>query len=148
MDPAVCSILTNLPRIHVVTTKMNCNAFVPHAPLALPSSIQRQRAISPFRVIATATGRNTPRPSSLTRRAFLLTTLSTAGALVAATATRSEDEVALKVVKSGAGPTPEVGDLVGVRFKGSYKDVVFDNLFDSPQPYFYRVGSSAVLKVS
>lgn len=127
---------------------MNFSAFVVHASLRLPSSVDQKRAISPYRTSVTATASESPRSPPLTRRAFLLSTLSTAGALAAATAIRSEEEIALKVVKSGAGPLPEIGDLVGIRFKGSYNDVVFDNLFDSPQPYFYRVGSTAVLKVS
>lgn len=51
------------------------------------------------------------------------------------------------MVKKGTGPPAQVGDLVGIRFKGSYNGVVFDNLFDATTPYFYRVGSENILKV-
>lgn len=49
-------------------------------------------------------------------------------------------------MKKGSGPVPVLGDLVGIRFKGAYNGVVFDNLFEASTPYFYRVGSGAVLK--
>ena len=52
------------------------------------------------------------------------------------------------VTKKGEGPTAVVGDLVGIRFRGAYNGVVFDDLFGSNEPYFYRVGFGNVLKVS
>jgi len=33
---------------------------------------------------------------------------------------------------------PKVGDLVAIRFKGSYKGSDFDDTFKTDQPYFYR----------
>lgn len=50
-------------------------------------------------------------------------------------------------VKHGDGPAANVGDLVGIRFKGTYNGRVFDDLFGSTDPYYYRVGSENILKV-
>ena len=48
--------------------------------------------------------------------------------------------VTYTIVKSGEGPTPKVGDIVGIRFTGSYKGNVFDNTFKTEEPYLYRCG--------
>jgi hypothetical protein len=53
-----------------------------------------------------------------------------------------------KVVKEGGGARVTVGDLVAIRFRASYKGNTFDDLFATESPYFYRAGSSSVLKVS
>lgn len=93
-------------------------------------------------------------PSSLkrfTRRAMLTAIASAAGSLVAAsiaTAEEKKSSLDYTVVKRGTGPSAEIGDLVGIRFKGTYNGVVFDNLFNETNPYFYRAGSGVILKVS
>lgn len=87
---------------------------------------------------------------TFSRRAFLAAIASAAGSVVATAATNSEavaPAIQYKVVKAGSGPAPEVGDLIGIRFKGMYNGVVFDNLFENTTPYFYRVGSGSILKV-
>ena len=33
---------------------------------------------------------------------------------------------------------PKIGDLVAIRFRGSYKGNEFDDTFKTDQPYFYR----------
>lgn len=33
---------------------------------------------------------------------------------------------------------PKIGDLVAIRFRGSYKGTDFDDTFKTDQPYFYR----------
>lgn len=84
----------------------------------------------------------------LSRRALL-------AAAVAAVASAAGDVrgdttasgLAYTSVKKGSGPAAVIGDLVGIRFKGAYKGVVFDNLFENRDPYFYRVGSENILKV-
>jgi hypothetical protein len=66
---------------------------------------------------------------------------------------RAADEVTTpsglrySVVKAGTGPKIQVGDLVAIRFKGSYNDFAFDDIFATPEPYFYRAGSELILKV-
>ena len=51
-------------------------------------------------------------------------------------------------LKPGKGPTPVFGDVVNVRCKGSFNVVVFDNQFESKEPYLHRVGSGSVSTVS
>ena len=41
---------------------------------------------------------------------------------------------------------PKVGDMVAVRFKGSFNGNTFDDTFKSDQPYFYRTGVGLILK--
>jgi hypothetical protein len=55
--------------------------------------------------------------------------------------------LAVKFITKGTGPKVNVGDLVAIRFKGSYNDIAFDNIFETPEPYFYRCGSELILKV-
>jgi len=50
------------------------------------------------------------------------------------------NEVSYSVVKSGTGAVPKPGDLVAIRFIGSYKGNIFDNTFATEEPYLYRCG--------
>ncbi len=54
------------------------------------------------------------------------------------------------VVKTGEGPQPRVGELAGIRFKAEVKQTgnKIDDIFDTPEPYYTRVGSGGLLKVS
>lgn len=55
--------------------------------------------------------------------------------------------VQYEVVKSNPdGDVAKVGELVAIRFKGSYKGNEFDNTFATSEPYYYRVGVGSVLK--
>jgi hypothetical protein len=91
---------------------------------------------------------------ALTRRAVLSTfALAAVGAIIApAPESVTASEVAgsalnIKVVTKGVGAKVVFGDLVAIRFKGSYNDIAFDNTFETPEPYFYRAGSGLILKV-
>lgn len=88
-------------------------------------------------------------PAKFSRRALLaaIAAAGTGAALVQAEQTTTASGLSYAVVKHGTGLQAASGDLVGIRFKGSYNGVVFDNLFDSAEPYFYRAGSGNVLKV-
>lgn len=93
-----------------------------------------------------------PDKAVLSRRAFLNTAIAATTSLALSSlapsiADTTPADVQYNYVKKGSGPAPEVGDLVGIRFKGAYNGVVFDNLFESTDPYFYRAGSGTVLKV-
>ena len=59
-----------------------------------------------------------------------------------------DNNVKYEVLKeaSEANMKPKVGEIVGIRFKGSYKGVDFDNTFDTAQPYLYRAGVGLILK--
>lgn len=53
----------------------------------------------------------------------------------------------IKKLVQGTGPLVEVGDLVGVRFKGNYGTYEFDNIFTTAEPYYMRVGVGTLVKV-
>jgi FKBP-type peptidyl-prolyl cis-trans isomerase len=58
-----------------------------------------------------------------------------------------DDKVLYDVVTSNpSGLKPKVGELVAIRFKGSFKGNVYDNTFDTPEPYFYRAGVGLIIK--
>jgi peptidylprolyl isomerase len=49
-------------------------------------------------------------------------------------------------LQKGTGPAPRTGDLVGIRFRGSYNGRVFDDIMESAEPYYMRVGSGSLVK--
>ena len=56
--------------------------------------------------------------------------------------------VKYEVVKSGKGPAPSVGELAGIRFKAVVKENgnKIDDIFDTTEPYYTRVGSGGLIK--
>ena len=56
--------------------------------------------------------------------------------------------VKYEVVKSGSGPQPDKGELAGIRFKANVEATgnVIDDIFETPEPYYTRVGSGGLLK--
>ena len=54
--------------------------------------------------------------------------------------------VTYAVKKSGKGPKPEIGELVAIRFAAYAGDNKIDDIFDTPEPYYTRVGSGALIK--
>mmetsp|Transcript_10663 Transcript_10663/g.13177 ORF Transcript_10663/g.13177 Transcript_10663/m.13177 type:complete len:200 (-) Transcript_10663:90-689(-) len=50
------------------------------------------------------------------------------------------------IKKSGSGPVPTVGELVAIRFKATVGANVIDDIFDTPEPYYTRLGSGGLLK--
>jgi len=82
------------------------------------------------------------------RRAFMR-----AGALIALPfivplkSAIAEAETTWTVVKSGSGPSPDVGELAAIRFKATHSGgVVLDDIFDTPEPFYTRVGSGSLLR--
>ena len=56
--------------------------------------------------------------------------------------------IKIETLKKGAGGDenkPKVGDLVEIRFKGSYKGTEFDNTYKTELPYVYRMGVGSIL---
>ena len=51
-----------------------------------------------------------------------------------------DSTVKYEVITEGKGDAAKVSDLTAIRFKGSYKGLVFDDTFKNEQPYFYRAG--------
>mmetsp|Transcript_9801 Transcript_9801/g.21819 ORF Transcript_9801/g.21819 Transcript_9801/m.21819 type:complete len:196 (-) Transcript_9801:343-930(-) len=54
--------------------------------------------------------------------------------------------VAIKVVKSGNGPEPGIGELAAIRFQSFAGENKIDDIFDTPEPYYTRVGSGGLIK--
>ena len=73
-----------------------------------------------------------------------------AGAVLTGQATPAfaAEDVTWEVVKSGKGPVPTVGELAGIRFKAVVKENgnKIDDIFDTPEPYYTRVGSGGLIK--
>ena len=42
--------------------------------------------------------------------------------------------------------SPKIGDLVAIRFKGSFNGVVFDDIMNTEEPYYVRVGGENLVK--
>lgn len=51
------------------------------------------------------------------------------------------------VLYFGKGPQPAVGELVAIRFTGAYNGKVFDDVYKTPEPLYFRVGTNSLLKV-
>jgi hypothetical protein len=54
--------------------------------------------------------------------------------------------VTYEVLKKGDGPQPEIGELVAIRFAAYFGDRKIDDIFDTPEPYYTRLGSGGLLK--
>lgn len=54
--------------------------------------------------------------------------------------------VPYKVLKAGSGAQAKSGDLVAIRFRGSFDGKVFDDIFNTEEPYYVRVGSESLVK--
>jgi peptidylprolyl isomerase len=54
--------------------------------------------------------------------------------------------IVYEVIEKGNGPVPQVGELAAIRFTGAYKDNVFDDLYKTKEPLYFRVGGNTLLK--
>jgi FKBP-type peptidyl-prolyl cis-trans isomerase len=54
--------------------------------------------------------------------------------------------VSYTVIKSGSGPSVGIGELIAIRFSASTGDMKLDDIFDTPEPYYTRVGSGGLIK--
>lgn len=79
--------------------------------------------------------------------ATLMTNTVTAAPSVANAETTSEG-VTYEVIKKGDGPQPAIGELVAIRFAAyvAASGNKIDDIFDSPEPYYTRLGSGGLLK--
>ena len=95
--------------------------------------------------------------TSVSRQSFLQKTTSSAAGLVlsslllqpqlAAAADKTLDNgVSYKVLKSGNGAKPTIGDLVALRFAAYAGDIKIDDIFETPEPYYTRLGSGGLIK--
>lgn len=70
--------------------------------------------------------------------AFLIASPSTAATLPSG--------VTYEVIKNGDGPKPEIGELIAIRFAAYCGTNKIDDIFDTPEPYYTRLGSGGLLK--
>jgi|AntRauTorckE5430_2_1112549.scaffolds.fasta_scaffold04408_1 hypothetical protein len=58
--------------------------------------------------------------------------------------------VSYVILKKGDGPEPKIGELAGIRFRAEVLQtgIKVDDIFESPEPYYTRVGSGGLLKVN
>ena len=54
--------------------------------------------------------------------------------------------IVIKVVKSGDGPAPDIGELAAIRFASYAGENKIDDIFETPEPYYTRVGSGGLIK--
>ncbi|KAL7530318.1 hypothetical protein ACHAXR_003421 [Thalassiosira sp. AJA248-18] len=72
---------------------------------------------------------------------------ATAGVALPAFADETTDSgIAIKVVKSGTGPAPKIGELAAIRFSSFAGEMKIDDVFDTPEPYYTRIGSGGLIK--
>jgi FKBP-type peptidyl-prolyl cis-trans isomerase len=67
-------------------------------------------------------------------------------AAFAAEETTLPNGVTITIKKKGDGPKPENGELVAIRFAAYAGDTKIDDIFETPEPYYTRVGSGGLLK--
>ena len=74
------------------------------------------------------------------------TTLTTGSPLPAFADETLPSGVSIKVIKEGKGPVPDVGELAAIRFKATAGENTMDDIFDTQEPYYTRVGSGGLIK--
>lgn len=90
--------------------------------------------------------------SSVSRQNFVKTaSIATSSWLVSSALPALAEEklpsgVTYSVVKSGDGPKPDIGELAAVRFAAYSGEIKIDDIFDTPEPYYTRLGSGGLLK--
>jgi FKBP-type peptidyl-prolyl cis-trans isomerase len=91
-----------------------------------------------------------PQNQVVTRQAFWQ---SAAAGVFAVVATSSPVEaetlpngVTYEVKKKGDGPQPGIGELAAIRFAAYNGATKIDDIFDTPEPYYTRIGSGGLLK--
>ena len=74
------------------------------------------------------------------------TTLTTGSPLPAFADETLPSGVSIKVTKEGKGPVPDVGEMAAIRFKATAGENTIDDIFDTQEPYYTRVGSGGLIK--
>lgn len=102
------------------------------------------------------TSNSQPHAAAEVSRKSMLQTLGQAGvATVAATILgeqpafaeeKLKSGVSYEVVKEGKGIKPEIGELIAIRFAAYVNDRKIDDIFETPEPYYTRLGSGGLLK--
>jgi FKBP-type peptidyl-prolyl cis-trans isomerase len=76
--------------------------------------------------------------------------LASAGSLLSfvqpSAAVELPNGVSYTVIKEGKGPAPAKGELAAIRFAAYAGDIKIDDIFDSPEPYYTRIGGGGLIK--
>ena len=75
-----------------------------------------------------------------------VTVTAAAGGLPAFADETLPSGVVIKVQKEGKGPKPDIGELAAIRFASFNGQTKIDDVFDTPEPYYTRVGSGGLIK--
>lgn len=120
------------------------------------------RLISLFCLAASATAFSTPTVNSrqgstvldaVNRKDFLQAAIFSSAAGLAILPANAGEVVTLssgvsyEILKSGDGPKPDRGELAAIRFAAYAGKNKIDDIFDTPEPYYTRIGSGSLLKV-
>jgi hypothetical protein len=129
--PVICSawMTTTLQKKTTTTTTMSLSA---------PQSSELSRRHLFTSILPTTTA------ASLT---LLVSTTSSLPASAAEETKTLPNGVTYVVNKVGSGPEPESGELVAIRFRAFCGDNKIDDIFETPEPYYTRVGSGGLIKV-
>ena len=95
-----------------------------------------------------------PAAAEVSRKSMLQTLVQGGVATAAATflveqpayAEKLPSGVAYEIVKDGNGVKPQVGELIAIRFAAFVDGRKIDDIFDTPEPYYTRLGSGGLLK--
>ena len=95
-----------------------------------------------------------PAAAEVSRKSMLQTLVQGGVATAAATflveqpayAEKLPSGVSYEIVKDGNGVKPEVGELIAIRFAAFVDGRKIDDIFDTPEPYYTRLGSGGLLK--
>jgi hypothetical protein len=123
-----------------------------------PSSSSSSRALcTPTVLDATTPSTNHPSREMFLQQVFGAVGIAAVGGSVNPLVAVAAEEQPVKlpsgtsyvVVKSGDGPQPSVGELAGIRFRAEVVQTgnKIDDIFDTPEPYYTRIGSGGLLKV-
>ncbi len=112
-------------------------------------------ATEAFTVSTPAARTQTELSANVSRDNFLKqVSVAGAAAMFSPMAAFADDEIKLPsgtsyvVIKSGDGPEPKIGELAGIRFRAKVVQSgnQIDDIFDTPEPYYTRVGSGGLIK--
>jgi len=91
--------------------------------------------------------------NAVTRKDFLQVAIASSAACLVIPRANAEGEtvtlpsgVSYEIKKTGKGPLPGRGELAAIRFSAYAGNNKIDDIFETPEPYYTRVGSGAMLK--
>lgn len=110
----------------------------------------RTALVTLFTYMTAVSAWTAPQNPVVSRQAIWQSAAAGAFAVVAASspvqAETLPNGVTYEVKKKGDGPQPEIGELAAIRFAAYNGETKIDDIFDTPEPYYTRIGSGGLLK--